>query len=187
MATHIVKTFFREILQILVLAVAISLLIQVTVQKTIVYERSMEPNFEEGQQIIVNKLAYKFHTPERGDVIIFHSPTSSRIDFIKRIIVLPGESVEIKEGKVIVYVDDEAFPLDEKAYVKYPAEYDMPKQEIPENEYFVLGDNRPVSNDSHRGWTVPLEDIVGKAWLSIWPQSKWGVISNYSLPEQVPP
>jgi signal peptidase I len=107
-------------------------------------------------------------------------PSRRRTTTIKRIIGLPGDTIEIKGG--VVYINGS--PLYEP-YVENPASYTVPKHEIPENEYFVLGDNRPNADDSHNGWTVPRQNIVGKAWLSIWPPSTWGLAPNYSLPEQL--
>jgi len=89
--------------------------------------------------------------------------------FIKRVIGLPGETVEIKDGKVFI----DGIPLDEEEYIMAPPNNPMPATEIPENEYFVLGDNRNSSNDSHNGWTVPRDNIIGRAWFIYWPPSKW--------------
>jgi len=174
------KTFFREILATLALAIVIFILLQTTIQSTVVVGPSMEPDFRDGQRLLVNKAVYAFHEPERGDVIIFHSPHSSRTDFIKRIIGLPGDTVEIKQG--VVYVNSS--PLYEP-YIADPPHYTLQKQEVTPNSYFVLGDNRNNSNDSHNGWTVPRQNIIGKAWLSIWPPTEWGLAPNYPLQEQL--
>jgi len=144
----------------------------------------MEPSFEDGQRLLINKAVYHFHEPERGDVIVFHPPHNQQAEYIKRIIGLPSESIEIKQGTVYIYKNDEVFSLDEQAYIQDPPNYTFPQKETPGNNYFVLGDNRDNSNDSHTGWTVPSEDIIGKAWLSIWPPDKWGIIPNYSPQEQ---
>ena len=143
----------------------------------------MEPSFQDGQQILVIKVAYSLHEPERGDVIIFHPPPPHSLQatpFIKRIIALPGDTVEIKNGSVYV----NGLQLDEP-YIKEPPNYTFPRYKIPGNNYFVLGDNRNNANDSHTGWTVPRQNIIGKAWLSIWPPGKWGVVNNYPLQEQL--
>ena len=184
------RAFFREILGALILAVIIFFLLQATVQSFIVDGASMEPGFEEGQRLLIirNKVLYTFHEPERGDVIIFHPPNNpdpKATPFIKRIIALPGESVEIKKGTVYIHKEDgNILPLDEP-YIKEPPRRDFRGDIIPEDEYFVLGDNRNNSNDSRNGWTVSRQDIIGKAWLKIWPLSEWGLISNYSLEEQL--
>jgi len=141
----------------------------------------MEPNLQERQRILINKVVYAFHEPERGDVIVFHPPNNRQADYIKRIIGLPGESVEIKQGTVYIHKDGNILPLDEP-YIKEQLTRTFDGDPIPQDEYFVLGDNRNNSNDSRSGWTVKREDIIGKAWLSIWPP---GLIPNYSLEEQL--
>ena len=174
------RAYVREILGTIILAVVIFLLLQATVQSFEVHLSSMEPNIHEGQRILVSKIAYQFHEPERGDVIIFHAPDNLRGDFIKRIIALPGDTVEVDKG--LVYIN--GYQLDEP-YIKDLPKYTLSRQKIPEDNYFVLGDNRNNSNDSHNGWTVPRENIIGKVWLSIWPPREWGLVTNYPLQEQL--
>ena len=140
----------------------------------------MEPNLQEGERLLVNKVVYHFHEPERGDVIVFHPPNNPQVEYIKRIIALPGDTVEVENG--VVYVNG---LLSDEPYIKEPPRYTLDKREIPENEYFVLGDNRNNSSDSHTGWTMPRQNIIGKAWLSIWPPGQWGLAPNYSLQEQL--
>jgi len=143
----------------------------------------MEPGLQDGQQLLINKVVYYFHEPERGDVIILHPPppySPKAIPFIKRIIALPGDTVEVKNRTVYL----NGSKLDEP-YIKEPPAYSFQQKKIPENEYFVLGDNRNNASDSHNGWTVPRQNIIGKAWLSIWPLGEWGLVSNYSLNEQL--
>jgi signal peptidase I len=143
----------------------------------------MEPSLQDGQQLLINKVVYYFHKPERGDVIILHPPppySPKELPFIKRIIALPGDTIEVKNGAVYV----NGLKLDEP-YIKEPPTYNLPPKKIPENEYFVLGDNRNNTSDSHNGWTVPRQNIIGKAWLSIWPLSEWGLVQNYPLNKQL--
>jgi len=106
-------------------------------------------------------------------VIVFKHG-SLKVDYIKRVIALPGETVEVKMEAVYV----NGLQLDEP-YIEDPPRYTHDKYKVPENNYFVLGDNRNNSNDSHNGWVVPHQNIIGKAWLSIWQPDKWGVIPNY--------
>ena len=174
------RPFFREIIVILALAAVIFLLINATIQTSVIQYSSMEPTLDVGQRVLINKVVYYFHEPERGDVIVFHPPNSQRSDYIKRIIALPGDIVEVKMG--VVYVNGS--PIDEP-YIKDQPSYSLHPQTIPENSYFVLGDNRNNSNDSHNGWTVPRQNIIGKAWLSIWPPRQWGLVTSYSLVEQL--
>jgi signal peptidase I len=180
------KTFSRDILITIVLAAVIFFGLQATVQKFAVDGPSMQPRLQHGQQLLVNKVVYKlFHEPERGDIVIFDSPENRQGDFIKRIIGLPGESVEIRKGIVYIHTKDgSVVPLDEP-YVENPAMIDFHGDKIPENEYFVLGDNRNNSDDSRQGWTVPRQDIIGKAWLSIWPPGQWGLAANHPLQAQI--
>lgn len=171
------KGFIRQTLITILLAIIIFIGLQATFQSSVVVGSSMEPNFVPGQRLVVNKLTYQFHEPERGDVIIFHPPTNGQVDYIKRIIALPGDTLEIKNGTV--YVNGK--PLDEKAYIVDPPDYTVRQREIPRDFYFVLGDSRNNSNDSHTGWLLPRQNIIGKAWLSIWPPENWGVIPSYAL------
>jgi len=174
------RVFLREILGPILLAVIIFLILQATMQSFVVVGSSMKPSLYDGQRLLINKVVYSLHEPEVGDVVVFEPPHNQRADYIKRIIGLPGDTVEIKMG--VVYVNGS--PLDE-AYIKDQPSYTLQTKKIPENEYFVLGDNRNNSNDSHNGWTVPRQNIIGKAWLSIWPPRQWGVVASYPLAEQI--
>ena len=192
------KIFFRDLLATLLIAVVIFFGLRTTVQSIIVEGPSMDFSFHDGQRIIVNKVAYdfkmdgkifyRFHEPQRGDVIILDPSTFNNpmiTPFIKRIIGLPGESVEIKDGIVYIHQGDgNTIALDEP-YITNQASCSFKGDEIPENEYFVLGDNRNNSDDSRNDWTVPRDHIIGKAWLSIWPPEKWGPAANYPLQEQI--
>ena len=174
------RVFLREILGLILLAVVIFLLLQVVMPRFEVVGSSMKPNLHDGQRLLINKAVYFFREPEAGEVIVFQPPNNRRADYIKRIIALPGDVVEVKMG--VVYVNGS--PLDEP-YIKDEPSYTLSPKEIPENSYFVLGDNRNNSNDSHNGWTVPRQNITGKAWLSIWPPSQWGLVTDYPLTEQL--
>ena len=180
------KTFFRELLSIFLIALVIFLLIQVFfIGKCIVDGSSMEPNLHNNQIILVNKVAYLFSEPERGDVIIFKPPKTylTDKDFIKRIIGLPSEIVEIKEGIVYIHqADGNVLTLDEHEYIDDPSMSYYLSSAIPLDNYFVLGDNRNNSTDSRVFGTVSCDDIDGKAWLIISPLSDWGSVLNYSLP-----
>ena len=176
------RAFLREIVITLILAMVIFILLRFTIQDYIIKYDCMEPSFQEGQRVLVNKVVYYFHEPQRGDVIIFWPPFDSEEPFIKRIIALPGESVEIKQGKVYIYKNGNVIELNEPHYID-PPRYTYDRVTVPENEYFVLGDSRNHSNDSHVWGTVPRQNIIGKAWLSIWPPSEWGLMSHYPLEE----
>ena len=165
---------FRQVLAVVLIAIGVFFLSRATVQSFVVLGNSMQPSFEDGQRLLVSKVVYRLHEPRIGEVIVFRPLTGSR-DFIKRIIALPGDTIEIKDG--VVYVNDSA--LDEP-YIAAAPRYDLPREEIPEGEYFVLGDNRNNSNDSHSWGTLPRENIIGKVWLSIWPP---GTIPGYNPQE----
>lgn len=174
------KSFFRELVITAVLALAIFFLLRFTIDTVIVVGASMEPSFYSGQRILVSKVSYHMHEPERGDVIVFKPTTIEKGELIKRIIALPKDTVEVKGGAV--YVNGTKL---KEPYIKSPPNYDFPEQEVPSDRYFVLGDNRNKSNDSHTGWFVLHQNIVGKAWVSIWPPPKWGLVPAHSLSEQL--
>ena len=179
------KQPLRDFLIMVAIAVVIFVGLRSAILTVDIYHPSMEPNFWEGQRLLINKVVYKIHEPERGDVIIFRPPNNQRETFIKRIIGLPGESVEIKEGTVYIHQEDGNVLLLDEPYIKEPSTRSFKGGTIPENEYFVLGDNRNISNDSRNGWTVPRNNIIGKAWISIWPPNLWGLAANYPLQEQI--
>ncbi len=177
------KAFFREVLSILIIAVLIFFGLQLIVQDYVIKEYCMEPGLQEGQRVYVLKLAYKLHEPERGDVIVLHPPppySPEATPFIKRIIALPGDTIEIKMGSVYI----NGVQLDEP-YIKEPPNYTFPRYKVPEDNYFVLGDNRNIANDSHNWGTLPRQNIIGKAWLSIWPPDRWGLVTHYPLDKQI--
>ena len=182
------KNSIRDLLIMVVIAVAVFVGIRTTVETYVVNGMSMEPNFWDQQKLLVNKVVYKLHEPERGDVIILNPPRSHTprgYPFIKRIIGFPGESVEIKDGGVYIHQKDGTVLLLDEPYIEKPNVRPFKGDVIPENEYFVLGDNRNSSDDSSKGWTVPRENIIGKTWVSIWPPDKWGLAANYPLQGQV--
>ncbi|MBI4187760.1 MAG: signal peptidase I [Chloroflexi bacterium] len=157
------KVSVREILITAVLALFIFLTIQATLQSAVVVGLSMEPSLQLGQRLLVSKVSYYVGDPKRGDVIVFQPMVDSAEDWVKRVIGLPGDTVEVKNSQV--YVNDVA--LDEP-YIPEPPAYSLDKVTVPANSYFVLGDNRNASNDSHNGWFVPHQNIIGKVWVSLW-------------------
>ena len=171
-----IKSFLKELLLTLLMAAVLFVVFLFVIQRSPVDGTSMLPNLENGQQLIISRVVYFFHPPQRGDIITLHPPFKSPKPFIKRVIGLPGETVQIKSGKV--YIDGK--PLAEP-YIKQSFTYSMAAVKIPEGEYFVLGDNRDISEDSHYFGPIPRENIIGKAWLSIWPFDRFGLAPNYKF------
>jgi signal peptidase I len=173
---------FWETIVIILIAVVIFVGLRISIQTYIVYGPSMEPNYWDGEWIIVDKLAYKFHTPQTGDIIVFQPPISSTKPFIKRIIGLPGETVEIKDGTVYVHKKDGSVVTMQEPYIKEAFSSNYNSGVIPANEYFVMGDNRNDSTDSRYGWFASRDKIIGKAWISIWPPRLWSLAPTYRQP-----
>lgn len=173
------KKFLLELLITVIAAVGIFILINISVQYAVVDGPSMQPNLEDGQRLILNKIAYS--NPQRGDIIVFPPPhiDNPEKNYIKRIIGLPGETVEIIDGTV--YINGQAL---EEPYIENSGGVNSDPYTVPEGEYFVLGDNRINSSDSRNGWTVPEETIVGKAWLSVWPLAEIGLAPNHNFKEE---
>lgn len=166
-------SFLWESLKVIILAFLIVAPIRMFVfQPFLVSGSSMEPSFHTGDYLIVDELSYRFTDPKRGDVIVFQFPQNPSQKYIKRIIGLPGEMVEVKDGKVIMYNQGTAVVLEESAYLAELTQTNgSTKVSLKENEYFVLGDNRAVSSDS-RSWGVLEEQfVVGKALVRLLPLS----------------
>ncbi len=148
--------------------------------------QSMEPTFSNGDYILTSKITYKFREVKRGDVIILKSPKNPEIEFIKRIVAIPGDKVMIKNGSL--YINGR---LLEEPYAKpptqvWPGGYIKEGEEVvvPEGYVFVLGDNRPRSSDSREFGPVPIQDIIGVVFYRYFPPSKAGPIRN-PLPENL--
>jgi signal peptidase I len=168
-----IKSLLKEIFLMPAMAGVIYLGIHAIFQQHIIEQTSMVPTLTQGQRIFINKLMNKL---ERGDIIVFKNPDNLEgTPLIKQVIGLPGEEIEIKSG--FVYIDGS--PLVEN-YLSEMSRYTMPNSIVPEGEYFVLGDNRNLSRDSHTGWTVPQDNILGKACLSIWPLDRLGLVPDYA-------
>jgi len=165
-----ILAFIWEITKIVIIALVIVIPIRYFLfQPFFVRGQSMEPNFENGDYLIVDELSYHFRGPERGEVVVFKYPQDPTQRYIKRIIGLPGETVEIREGKVIISNENGSQVLNESDYlsgIPTPGEIQVT---LGENEYFVLGDNRPASSDSRRWGSVPRDDIIGRVFIRAWP------------------
>ena len=171
-------TMTRELLETVVLSVIIFLLIRQVVQNYRIENHSMEPNFYEGQFVLVNKLAYRLGQPKRGDVIVFHNPNNPNEDYIKRIVGLEGDTVEIHDQTVFINGQPlpEPFPHNEIAF----GEADGPVV-VGDEQLFVMGDNRPNSSDSRIIGPIGKDLVVGQAWLRIWPPDVFGLVGHADL------
>lgn len=168
----------REAVETIILVLITFFLIQLVIRNFKVDGHSMVPNLHHGQYLVVDKISYrlpfKLRPPQRGDVIIFSPPVQSPpADFVKRVIGLPGDTVEMRNGEV--YINNELLPNIWEAAQDYTS---MPAVVVPEETLFVLGDNRANSSDSRSWGFLKTEKVVGKAWLSYWPPQRWGFIPN---------
>ena len=179
---EILKRFFSflfDIIETVVLALAIFVVMYLFLfQPHQVKGASMEPNFYDGEYILTDKITYRFRPPKRGEVVIFKAPKNPDLDYIKRIIGLPGEKIKIENGGL--YINGQ------RLYENYLPETTnisgglfLPKGKevkIPKNSYFVLGDNRSHSSDSREWGPVQKEDIIGRAFLRYWPPNRVGIL-----------
>jgi signal peptidase I len=158
------RQFFLELLETVVLAVILYFGIDAIVARVRVENVSMQPTLIPGEFLMVNRLAYHLGKPKYGDIVVFHyDPTE---DYIKRIIGLPGDLIEVKEGTV--YVNHQAFI---EPYIAAKPNY-TGRWAVPEKSIFVLGDNRNNSEDSHVWGFVAMRDVIGKAIVIYWPLDK---------------
>ena len=165
-------SFLWEISKIIVIAIIIVIPIRYFLfQPFFVKGQSMNPNFENGDYLIVDEISYRFRDPQRGEVVVFKYPQDLSQRFIKRVIGLPNETIEIKEGEKILYDENEvAQVLDESVYLDENLEtLGNLKIVLNKNEYFVLGDNRDFSFDSRKFGVIKKEEIIGRAFLRTWP------------------
>ena len=171
----------KEFVKFLVIASAIALPVRYFVaQPFIVRGASMQPNFENNEYLIIDELSYFFHEPKRGEVVVFHYPLDTRQYFIKRVIGLPGEKVEIKDGKVMVHkIGEEKGLLLKESYLPegLKTEGDTTLTLGPA-DYFVLGDNRSQSSDGRFWGALPRRLIVGRALFRAWPVTRAGTLDN---------
>ncbi len=189
------RSFWRELPLLVVVALVVAVLIKTfLVQAFYIPSASMADTLVEGDRVMVNKLAYRFGEPGRGDVIVFDSPleedgdgenllsalvrhiaeslglSSPESALIKRVIAVGGETIEIVEGRVLV----DGTAIDEPYLRDGTQMPDFGPEAIPEDHVFVMGDNRQASQDSRRFGPIPVDDIVGRAFVRVWPPSRWG-------------
>lgn len=165
--------FVWETLTIVVLALAIVIPVRYfLIQPFFVRGASMEPNFQDGQYLIIDEISYRFLEPQRGDVIVFKYPINPSQHFIKRIIGLPNETIEINNGQISIFNNEflDGQELDESSYNPQDLiSNGLVRFILGEDEYFVLGDHRQASSDS-RQWGALIEEyIIGRVWIRAWP------------------
>ena len=176
-----IGAFFLDIIETVVLALAIFVLVYLfLVQPHQVRGNSMFPNFHDGEYLLTNKFSYRLGEPKRGDVIVFKAPKNEEYDYIKRIVGAPGDKLTIKGGHIYLngqLLEESYLPTDFTtsggSFLREGDEFI-----IPTGEYLVLGDNRSHSSDSREWGDVPVENIIGKAWLRYWPFNRVGIVGD---------
>lgn len=176
------KTFAGELIEVAIIALVLFLVARIAVQNFKVNGHSMFPTLHNNELLLVDKISYDFTSPHRGDIIVFKYPLDTSRDFIKRVIAVPGDRVTINNGRVFV----NGAPLHE-TYIAHKPSYTMPfipsnnnSPVVPKNDYFVLGDNRNKSDDSHLWGLVPRSDIIGRALITYWPPQDFGILTDPS-------
>ena len=188
------RAAFRETFETILVALTVFLVLQASIQTFRVEGFSMQPSLQDREYLLVNKLVYlrlpsgllapltgggadstdpsfAFHPPERGEIIVFRPPSVEAPDYVKRVIGVPGDVVTMRRGQVFV----NGLPMDEQYISKDNFTFDAVR--VPPETVFVLGDNRPIAEDSRGFGVVPWENIVGKVWVRFWPSDTLGVMS----------
>jgi len=180
------STLLRDVVEIVLLVVTIYTLVNLATARAVVEGASMQPNFFTGQLIVVNRFTYYFMPPQRGEVIVLHDPEDPSQDFIKRVVGLPGERVQItEEGRVLI----NGTMLDEPYINHFCVSLCKGSWQLDADHYFVLGDNRANSHDSHAFGPLDRKLIVGEAWIRYWPPEVVGMLPrpNYGAINATPP
>jgi len=171
--------FWWENFQILIIALILALLVRTFVaEPRFIPSDSMYPTLEIGDRLVVEKVSYHFHPPTFGDIVVFDPPPQLQVQgyardqaFIKRIIGQPGQIVEVKNGQV--YLDNQAL---NEPYLAEPPAYNWGPYAVPDHQFFVMGDNRNNSNDSHVWGFLPQQNIIGRAWFRFFPFNRLGSV-----------
>lgn len=169
------KQFVIDIIETIVLAIVLYFGINTLSARVRVDGLSMKPTLQNGEYILVSRVTYKTGEPQRGDIIVFSFPMDENQDLIKRVIGLPGETVSVHDGRVLI----DGAALNEP-YIANPPIYNG-EWIVDEGQLFVLGDNRNDSKDSHQWGLLPMDHVIGKALVIYWPPSEWELI--YHTPE----
>ena len=169
------KRFLLDLFETVGLAVVLFLIINTISARVRVDGFSMLPTLHDGEFVLVNKLAYKWGTPTRGDIIVFRSTTTADLDLIKRIMGVPGDKISIRNGQVTI----NGMTLNEP-YISAEPNYTGDWQ-VPDGYLFVLGDNRNDSSDSHAWGFLPQKNVIGKAMLIYWPPPEWAMVDHVQI------
>jgi signal peptidase I len=172
--------FIVDTVETILLALVLFIVINALSARVRVENISMKPTLQPGEFLLINRVAYKIGEPAIGDIIVFHAPGASDLDYIKRVIGLPGDDVKVADG--VVYVNGQ--PLYEP-YIADPPRY-TGEWQVPPDQLFVLGDNRNNSSDSHMWGYVPYEDIVGRALFIYWPLPEATLLNSRGIVQAVP-
>lgn len=175
--------FVWETAKIVIISLAIIIPIRYyLIQPFFVKGASMEPNFEDGDYLLIDEVTYRVGEPDRGDVVVFRYPEDRTQFFIKRVIALPGETIEIKNNRVMIYNEEnkDGLILDETYLERGQATLGNYKITLGADEYYVLGDNRLHSSDSRRWGPIQKSDIIGRALIRAWPFDRFNTISGVS-------
>ena len=164
-----------DLAETIVLSVVLFLGINAVTARVLVEGYSMRPTLDDGEYILVNKMSFRSNLPDYGDVIVFHFPISPDQDFIKRVVALPGDVVDVHNGQVRVL-----YLLLEEPYIAADPHY-VGTWQVPDGHVFVLGDNRNNSSDSHSWGPVPMENVIGKAIFVYWPPPAWKTLEHVQL------
>ena len=169
------RQFMLDLIETLLLAIILYFGINALSARVRVDGFSMNPTLQDGEYVLVSKVSYQLGVPQRGDIIVFKFPGPSEQDLIKRIVGLPGDIVEVRDGQV--YVNGSGL---EEPYINARPLYNGIWQ-VPEGELFVLGDNRNDSSDSHSWGMLPQANVIGKAILIYWPPPEWNMINHFEI------
>ena len=178
-----IKDFSFETIKVVIISLIVIIGIRSFVmQPFFVSGKSMQPNFHDGDYLIIDELSYRFEDPKRGDVIIFHYPNNPKEFYIKRIVGLPGEKIEIMDNKITIYNAENisGFKLDESYILSETQTIGNYVKELKNDEYYVLGDNRTASADSRVWGVLEKHFIVGRAWIRAFPFGDFSVFKSIS-------
>ena len=168
-----VKSFLLDMLETLLLTIVIYAVLSTFIGRFKVLSVSMEPTLHEGQYLLISKQTHKIWPLRRGDVIVFQFPRNLEKNYIKRLVGLPGETVELRNGKL--YINGELTP---EPWLSKEIRTSSGKWHVGEDEYFVMGDNRNNSSDSRAWGAVSKKLVIGKALLCYWPVERWGIVQH---------